>query len=136
MVAALASEGMATQTLAVHTEAGPRWHEISARRCKDAVTGQAALLVLALAGTQLDKARLRATLVTVWFSLNSLLTVAFLLDGRLLPALPQVLSYAPLLLIGVWLGKRLHRRFNEQHFRIAIYLLLLVTGGLLLVAGH
>jgi diguanylate cyclase (GGDEF)-like protein len=36
---------MATQTLAVHTEAGPRWHEISARRCKDAVTGQAALLV-------------------------------------------------------------------------------------------
>ena len=94
------------------------------------------LLVLALAGTQLDKARLRATLVTVWFSLNSLLTVAFLLDGRLLPALPQVLSYAPLLLIGVWLGERLHRRFNEQHFRIAIYLLLLVTGGLLLVAGH
>ncbi len=94
------------------------------------------LLVFALAGTQLDKARLRATLVTVWFSLNSLLTLAFLLDGRLLPALPQVLSYAPLLLIGVWLGERLHRRFNEQHFRIAIYLLLLVTGCLLLVAGH
>ena len=45
LLAALASEGMATQTLAVHTEAGPRWHEISARRCKDAVTGQAALLV-------------------------------------------------------------------------------------------
>ncbi|RVU49253.1 putative bifunctional diguanylate cyclase/phosphodiesterase [Rubrivivax rivuli] len=45
LLAALASEGMATQTLAVHTETGPRWHEISARRCKDAVTGQAALLV-------------------------------------------------------------------------------------------
>ena len=90
------------------------------------------LLVFALAGTQLDKARLRATLVTVWFSLNSLLTLAFLLDGRLLPALPQVLTYAPLLLVGVWLGERLHRRFDEQHFRIAIYLLLLVTGGLLL----
>ena len=90
------------------------------------------LLVFALAGTQLNKARLRATLVTVWFTLNSLLTLAFLLDGRLLPALPQVASYAPLLLIGVWLGERLHQRFNEQHFRIAIYLLLLVTGGLLL----
>ena len=90
------------------------------------------LLVFALTGTQLDKASLRATLVTVWFSLNSLLTLAFLVDGRLLPALPQVLSYAPLLLIGVWLGERLHQRFNEQHFRIAIYLLLLVTGGLLL----
>ncbi|NMZ69398.1 hypothetical protein SAMN05216370_0325 [Pseudomonas peli] len=90
------------------------------------------LLVFALAGTQLDKARLRATLVSVWFTLNSLLTVAFLIDGRLLPALPQVLSYAPLLLIGVWLGERLHQRFNEQHFRLAIYLLLLVTGCLLL----
>ncbi|MCU1716132.1 sulfite exporter TauE/SafE family protein [Pseudomonas sp. 5P_3.1_Bac2] len=90
------------------------------------------LLVFALAGTELDKARLRATLVSVWFSLNSLLTLCFALDGRLLPALPQIISYAPLLLIGVWLGEHLHQRFNEQHFRIAIYLLLLVTGGLLI----
>lgn len=90
------------------------------------------LLVYGLAGTQLDKARLRATLVTVWFTLNSLLTLAFLLDGRLLPVLPQVLTYAPLLLLGVWLGERLHRRFDERHFRLAIYILLLVTGILLL----
>ena len=74
----------------------------------------------------------RATLVTVWFSLNSLLTAAFLLDGRLQPALPQVLAYAPLLLLGLWLGERLHRRFDERHFRLAIYCLLLVTGVLLL----
>jgi hypothetical protein len=90
------------------------------------------LLVYGLAGTQLDKARLRATLVTVWFTLNSLLTLAFLLDDRLLPALPQTLTYAPLLLLGVWLGERLHRRFDEHHFRLAIYILLLVTGILLL----
>lgn len=90
------------------------------------------LLVYGLAGTHLDKARLRATLVTVWFTLNSLLTLAFLFDGRLLPALPQVAAYAPLLLLGIWLGERLHRRVSEQHFRIAIYCLLLVTGVLLL----
>lgn len=90
------------------------------------------LLVYGLAGTQLDKARLRATLVTVWFTLNSLLTLAFLLDGRLLPALPQALTYAPLLLLGVWLAERLHRRFDERHFRLAIYILLLVTATLLL----
>ncbi|HBX53958.1 sulfite exporter TauE/SafE family protein [Pseudomonas sp. UBA2684] len=90
------------------------------------------LLVYALAGTTLDKARLRATLISVWFTLNSLLTLAFLLDGRLLPALPQVAAYAPLLLLGVWLGERLHRRVSERHFRLAIYLLLLVTGALLL----
>ena len=53
-------------------------------------------------------------------------------DGRLQPALPQVLAYAPLLLLGLWLGERLHRRFDERHFRIAIYILLVVTGTLLL----
>ena len=90
------------------------------------------LLVFGLAGTALDKARFRATLVCVWFTLNSLLTLAFALDGRLSPALPQVLAYAPLLLVGLWLGERLHRRFDERHFRIAIYTLLLVTGTLLL----
>ncbi|GIZ11835.1 sulfite exporter TauE/SafE family protein [Pseudomonas sp. NCCP-436] len=90
------------------------------------------LLVFGLTGTHLDKARLRATLVSVWFTLNSLLTLAFLLDGRLIPALPQVLGYAPLLLLGVWFGERLHRRFDERHFRIAIYILLLATGILLL----
>lgn len=90
------------------------------------------LLVFALAGTTLDKARLRATLVSVWFTLNSLLTLAFALDGRLLPALPHILAYAPLLVVGVWLGEHLHRRVDERHFRIAIYTLLLVTGTLLL----
>ena len=90
------------------------------------------LLVYGLAGTALDKARFRATLVSVWFTLNSLLTLAFALDGRLLPALPQVLAYAPLLLVGLWLGERLHRRFDERHFRVSIYILLLVTGTLLL----
>nr|WP_286675155.1 sulfite exporter TauE/SafE family protein [Pseudomonas subflava] len=91
------------------------------------------LLVYGLAGTTLDKARFRATLVSVWFTLNSLLTAAFLVDGRLQPALPQVLAYAPLLLVGLWLGEHLHRRFDERHFRIAIYALLLVTGTLLLI---
>lgn len=90
------------------------------------------LLVYGLAGTRLDKARLRACLVAVWFTLNSLLTLAFLADGRLLQALPQVFGYAPLLLLGVWLGERLHRRFDERLFRIAIYVLLLVAGVLLL----
>lgn len=90
------------------------------------------LLVYALATRPLDKARLRATLVCVWFTLNGLLTLAFLIDGRLRPALPQVLAYAPLLLLGVWLGEHLHQRFEERHFRLAIHCLLLVSGTLLL----
>ena len=49
------------------------------------------LLVFALAGTQLDKARLRATLVTVWFTLNSLLTLALCILADIIVAVLAVL---------------------------------------------
>ncbi len=45
LIGDVTSTGMATQTLAVNTAQGERWHEISARRCRDAVTGQNAILV-------------------------------------------------------------------------------------------
>lgn len=92
------------------------------------------LLVYALAGTSLDKARFRATLIAVWFLLNSSLTVAFLMDGRLQPALPDILMLAPLLPLGIWLGERLHHRVDETSFRKLVYGLLMVTGVVLLVA--
>lgn len=45
LLAVLAQGGSATRTLAVRTPQGERWHEISARHCRDAVTGQDAVLV-------------------------------------------------------------------------------------------
>ena len=45
LLAVLAQSGSATRTLAVRTPQGERWHEISARHCRDAVTGQDAVLV-------------------------------------------------------------------------------------------
>ncbi|WP_271407866.1 sulfite exporter TauE/SafE family protein [Pseudomonas sp. Q1-7] len=89
------------------------------------------LLVHALAGSALDKSRLRATLLCVWFGLNSLLTLAFLADGSLAPALPRVAAYAPLLILGVPAGEYLHKRLAEAHFRTAIHLLLGLCGVLL-----
>jgi diguanylate cyclase (GGDEF)-like protein len=41
----LAQAGVATQTQSVQTASGVSWHEISARLCRDAVTGQDAVLV-------------------------------------------------------------------------------------------
>jgi uncharacterized protein len=93
------------------------------------------LLVYALAGTRLDKARFRATLVSVWFLLNSMLTIAFLLDGRLVPLLPQVAMLACLLPAGVWLGEHIHHRIDESRFRQWVYLMLLVSGLALLFGG-
>lgn len=93
------------------------------------------LLVYALTGSQLDKSAFRATLITVWFSLNSLLTLVFALDGSLYPALPKVAAIAPVLVIGVVLGEFLHHRVNEQGFRNLVYTLLLVTGSLLVITS-
>ncbi len=45
LAASLASRGVGTLTLSVPTPTGQRWHELSARQCRDAVTGQHAVLV-------------------------------------------------------------------------------------------
>ncbi len=90
------------------------------------------LLVVALAGLSLNKATFRITLIVVWLFLDTGLSVAFALDGRLLPVLPLVLAYLPVIALGLWLGERLHHRVSEDHFRTAIYGVLLVCGALLL----
>lgn len=94
------------------------------------------LLVYAVAGTKIDKAQFRATMVFVWFTLNAFLTVAFLLDGRLVPVLSNVLMYIPLLYIAVKLGNFLHHKVKEEHFRVAIYSLLLLTGVILVISRY
>ena len=91
------------------------------------------LLVYAIGGIQLDKSRMRATLLVVWFTLNSCLSTLFLFDGSLIPSLPRLVFYLPLLVIGVLLGEYLHHRLNEQRFRQVVYGLLAVTGALLMI---
>jgi diguanylate cyclase (GGDEF)-like protein len=54
--AELAPRGAATLTLPVHTVHGERWHELSARHCRDAVTGEDAILV-----SELDVSALKRT---------------------------------------------------------------------------
>ena len=91
------------------------------------------LLVYAMAGTPLDKSRLRATMLSVWFTLNASLSTLFLFQGSLVPALPRTVTYVPLLVIGVLLGEWLHHRVNETRFRQIVYGLLTVTGALLIL---
>lgn len=91
------------------------------------------LLVYALAGVQLDKSRTRATLLSVWFTLNLTLSLLYLYDGSLMTSAKHLLWYLPLLVIGVVVGEFLHHRLHEDHFRRAVYGVLLVTGVLLIL---
>ncbi len=85
------------------------------------------LLVYGLAGQALDKARFRATLILVWFSLNSVLTVLFLVQGRVQEHALVIVSYLPLIPLGVWLGEKLHHKVDDERFKLWIYRLLIVA---------
>ena len=89
------------------------------------------LLVYALAGTRLDKTAMRSTLIAVWLCLNSLLTVMFLVDGSLRPALLRIGYFLPVVLAGLVVGEWLHHRLDEQRFRQLLFMLLGMTGVLL-----
>ncbi len=68
----LADSGMATQTLAVRTAQGERWHEISVRRCKDAVTGGDAMLVSEADVSILKRTEARAQFLALHDALTGL----------------------------------------------------------------
>lgn len=86
------------------------------------------LLVFALTGQTLKKEAMRATLIFVWLFLNSLLTVLYLVQGTLIPALPRTVLYIPVIFAGMLLGEALHSRVNELQFRKALFTVLTVTG--------
>ena len=64
--------GVATQALAVRTAQGERWHEVSARRCRDAVTGQEALLVSEVDVSAIKRTEARAQFLALHDSLTGL----------------------------------------------------------------
>ncbi|MBA1145938.1 sulfite exporter TauE/SafE family protein [Ectothiorhodospiraceae bacterium WFHF3C12] len=93
------------------------------------------LLVYALAGRELDKRQMRSTLIAVWLSLNTLLTMIFLADGTLVPALPVTAAYLPVVGVGIVAGEWLHHHIDELQFRKLVFLLLAGTGVALTVSA-
>jgi diguanylate cyclase (GGDEF)-like protein len=72
LMATLATEEHATFTLAVHTTHGQRWHEFSARRCRDAVTGNHAWLVSEVDVSALKHTEAHASFLALHDSLTGL----------------------------------------------------------------
>ncbi len=64
--------GQATLNLPVHTSRGERWHELSARSCRDAVTGDAAWLVSEADVTQLKHSEAQASFLALHDPLTGL----------------------------------------------------------------
>lgn len=85
------------------------------------------LLVYSLNSKQVPKAQFRATMVSVWFGLNSFYAVVMFTQGKVQPVIPQILAYVPILVLSFWLGHSLHKHVSEQGFRKLVYWLLLIA---------
>ena len=91
------------------------------------------LLVYACARTGLDKTQFRATLLSVWLTLNGSLTVWFLLSGKLQSHATSILTLIPCVAIGAWLGNTLHHKVSQSAFTRIVFSVLFLVGCLLLI---
>ena len=80
-----------------------------------------------------DKQVFRCTMAGLWIILNSALITGYAINGDLTAeTLQATASLAPALLVGVIVGEAVHRRISQETFKVLIYALLLVAGGLIL----
>lgn len=91
------------------------------------------LLVYACAKSGLDKTQFRATLLSVWLTLNGALTIWFVISGTLQQQASHILLLVPIVLVGALLGNFLHHKVSQQQFTRVVFSVLLVVGGLLLL---
>lgn len=76
-----------------------------------------------------NKSNFRATLCTLWFTLNSIIIVKNISSGTInAPVLKLLLCSIPFLVVGMLLGNKAHNKFNETLFTRTIYAVLLVSG--------
>jgi uncharacterized membrane protein YfcA len=92
------------------------------------------LLVYGLSTFAIAKATFRATLVCVWFGLNVSYSLIMWQQGLILPVLPLVASYLPVLALSFWLGHVIHERVNENQFKQLVYALLTVSALAMLIS--
>ncbi len=87
------------------------------------------LLVYAVGRLGLPKARFRSTLAALWLMTNSVLTLSYIVTGRLTLATLKLEAWLVLpIILGIVMGERVHDRVNEHLFRVVVYLILLVAG--------
>ena len=77
---------------------------------------------------------MRSTLAALWLVLNLVLVISLVTSGKINhESLGMTGKLIPAMLMGFWLGDKIHDRVSEKVFRTSVYLLLLIAGtGLLL----
>jgi uncharacterized membrane protein YfcA len=87
------------------------------------------LLVYVLARSGLGKHSFRSTLAAVWWIFNVALILVYIATGRMdATVLPVLAALAPAVVLSIVGGEWVHHRLNEQRFRLAVLVLLIVAG--------
>ncbi|MBP1744556.1 MAG: hypothetical protein H6Q58_1534 [Firmicutes bacterium] len=80
-----------------------------------------------------NKSNFRATLSTLWVTLNSVIIIKIVLSGAFTPAAVTTLGWSvPFLIAGMLLGNWAHKRIDDRIFTKVVFLVLLVAGFFML----
>lgn len=92
-------------------------------------------LVVYVAGRIIpQKTKFRSTLAALWVVLNLVLTVSYILTGKLnLSSLSLSAMLLPVVILCIVLGERLHNLVDEYKFRIIVFALLFFAGISLII---
>lgn len=94
------------------------------------------LLVHAVQREGLSPRSFRATLLTVWLTLNVVILVSWALGGRFTGDVGRhMVVAAPSVALAIIVGDRLHRHLDAERFRVVVYVVLAVSGVLLALRG-
>jgi uncharacterized protein len=87
------------------------------------------LLIYALGKLNLAKSVFRSTLAAVWLIFSVVLTASYIFSGTFtISSLTYIAMLFPVIVIGIYLGERLHRHINADTFKIFVFAFLLLAG--------
>jgi len=87
------------------------------------------LLIYAVSRLNLSKSVFRSTLAAVWFIFSVILSISYLMTGKLnAHSLRYILILLPMILIGILLGEWLHHRIDEYRFKLFVFAVLFFAG--------
>lgn len=76
-----------------------------------------------------NKSNFRATLSTLWVTLNSIIIIKIAMSGAFTPVVMKYFGWSvPFLLAGMLLGNWAHKRIEDRVFTKVVFLVLLVAG--------
>lgn len=95
-----------------------------------AISSGGPLVVIYATKVLKDKKDFRATLCSVWFTLNSIIIISYFFNnpGFTFTTFKNTLTQLPFLFVGIIIGEMIHNKVNARTFSIIVFALLLLTG--------